>query len=76
MKSSNEIERSEPRVTNRMPSVVAQKLQEAADLTGSTLNQFMVQALLEKAERVIDREKAIQLSDKDAAMLLFAGHPS
>jgi uncharacterized protein (DUF1778 family) len=70
MKSTDEIERAEPRVTNRMPQAVAQKLQEAADLTGATLNQFMVQASLEKAERIIDREKTIPLSAKDAAMLL------
>jgi uncharacterized protein (DUF1778 family) len=58
------------RITNRVPQTIALKLQEAADLTGSTLNQFMVQAALEKAERIIDREKTIYFSVNDAAMLM------
>ena len=58
------------RITNRVPQTIAIKLQEAADLTGATLNQFMVQAALEKAERIIDREKTIYYSVNDAAMLI------
>ncbi len=58
------------RITNRVPQPIALKLQEAADLTGATLNQFMVQAALEKAEKIIDREKTIYLSKDDAAMLI------
>lgn len=58
------------RITNRVPQPIALKLQEAADLTGATLNQFMVQAALEKAQRIIDREKTIYYSINDAAMLI------
>jgi uncharacterized protein (DUF1778 family) len=58
------------RITNRVPQTVAIKLQEAADLTGSTLNQFMVQAALEKAEKLIAREKIIYFSKNDAAMII------
>jgi uncharacterized protein (DUF1778 family) len=58
------------RITNRVPQPIALKLQEAADLTGATLNQFMVQAALEKAEKIIDREKTIYFSKNDAAMLI------
>jgi uncharacterized protein (DUF1778 family) len=58
------------RITNRIPQPIAHKLQEAADLTGATLNQFMVQAALEKAEKIIDREKTIYFSKNDAAMLI------
>lgn len=61
---------SRDRITNRVPQPIARKLQEAADLTGATLNQFMVQAALEKAERVIEREKTIYYSANDAAMLI------
>lgn len=60
----------EQRVTNRVPKNVALKLQEAAELTGATMNQFMVQASLEKAEKIIDREKTIQFSNADAAMII------
>lgn len=64
------------RITNRIPQTVALKLQEAAELTGASLNQFMVQAALEKAERIIDREKTIFFSQKDAAMLInLLDHP-
>jgi uncharacterized protein (DUF1778 family) len=58
------------RITNRVPQPIALKLQEAADLTGATLNQFMVQAALEKAEKIIEREKTIYFSKADAAMLI------
>lgn len=58
------------RITNRVPQSIALKLQEAAELTGATLNQFMIQASLEKAERVIDREKTIHFSKNDAAMII------
>lgn len=58
------------RITNRVPQAVSLKLQEAAELTGATLNQFMVQASLEKAERIIEREKTIHFSMNDAAMII------
>ncbi|WP_215404766.1 DUF1778 domain-containing protein [Janthinobacterium sp. JC611] len=58
------------RITNRIPQTITLKLQEAAALTGATLNQFMVQASLEKAERIIDREKTIHFSKNDAAMII------
>lgn len=58
------------RITNRVPQAIALKLQEAAELTGATLNQFMVQASLEKAEKIIDREKTIHFSKNDAALIM------
>lgn len=58
------------RITTRISSQVAVKLQEAAELTGATLNQFMVQAALEKAQRIIDRENLIMFSAEDAAMFI------
>lgn len=58
------------RITNRVPQTITLKLQEAAELTGATLNQFMVQASLEKAEKIIEREKTIHFSKSDAAMII------
>jgi uncharacterized protein (DUF1778 family) len=58
------------RITARVSNPIVEKLQEAADLTGATLNQFLVQAALEKAERVIEREHTIRYNREDAAMLL------
>jgi uncharacterized protein (DUF1778 family) len=57
------------RITARVSLSIQEKLQEAADLTGATLNQFVVQTALEKAEQLIERETAIRLTRKDAAML-------
>lgn len=61
---------SSDRITNRVSKSIALKLQEAADLSGATLNQFMVQASLEKAEKILDREKTIYFSKNDAAMII------
>jgi uncharacterized protein (DUF1778 family) len=58
------------RITARVSSQIAEKLQEAADLTGATLNQFLVQAALEKAHIVIEREQVIRYTREDAAMLI------
>ena len=58
------------RITARISSSVAETLNSAAELTGTTLNNFVVQAALEKAQKIVDREKFIQVSQNDAAMLL------
>lgn len=58
------------RITARVPQNVQDILQQAADLQGSTLNQFVVQAALTEARRVIERDRVIQLSSDDAAFLL------
>lgn len=58
------------RITARVSQSVQEKLQAAADLQGATLNQFVVQSALEKAERIIDRETTISLTRRDAAMLI------
>ncbi|MES2259937.1 MAG: DUF1778 domain-containing protein [Pseudomonadota bacterium] len=58
------------RITARVSHLIAEKLQEAADLSGATLNQFLVQAALEKAERIIEHERAIRFSAEDAAMFI------
>lgn len=58
------------RITARVSSAIAETLNEAAELTGTTINNFVVQAALKEAQRVIDREKTISVSRNDAAMLL------
>lgn len=57
------------RITARVSLSIQEKIQEAADLTGATLNQFLVQSALERAEQLIERETIISLTHKDAAML-------
>jgi uncharacterized protein (DUF1778 family) len=58
------------RITARVTSSVAETLNEAASLTGTTLNNFVVQAALKEAHRIIDREKTIYVSPTDTSMLL------
>jgi uncharacterized protein (DUF1778 family) len=58
------------RISARVSAAVAETLNEAADLTGTTLSSFVVQAALKEAQRVIDREKTIYMSNRDVAMLL------
>lgn len=58
------------RITARVSSAIAETLNEAADLAGTTISNFVVQAALKEAQRVIDREKTIYISKNDAAMLL------
>ena len=58
------------RLTTRITEHVQEKLQVAADLTGATLNQFIVQAALEKADKVIENESAIILTRRESLRLL------
>lgn len=44
-------------------------LQQAADLVGTTLNQFIVQSALDKAQQIIESETVIHLSRPDAEVL-------
>src|SRR5450631_307107 len=58
------------RIAARVPQHVQATLQQAADMLGATLNQFVVQAALNEAQRVIERGRVIHLSGNDAAFLL------
>ncbi len=58
------------RITARISSTVAETLNAAAELTGTTLNNFVVQAALEKAQKIVDRENLMHVSRQDAGMLL------
>jgi uncharacterized protein (DUF1778 family) len=58
------------RITARVPQAVQDTLEQAAELLGATLNQFVVQAALSEARRVIERDRVIHLSSTDAAFLM------
>ena len=64
--------RQEARVSARVPKRVQDRLQYAADLTGATLNQFMVQSALKEAEAIIEKENRITLSKRDAEVFFRA----
>jgi len=56
------------RITARVSEQIKDTLITAADLTGATLNQFLVQSALEKAESIIEKDKIIHLSNKDTQL--------
>ncbi|MBV8048061.1 MAG: DUF1778 domain-containing protein [Paludibacterium sp.] len=58
------------RLTTRITEHVQEKLQAAADIMGATLNQFVVQAALEKADKVIESESSIVLTRRESMRLL------
>lgn len=58
------------RITARVSLAVEERLKEAAELTGATVNQFLVQAALEKADRIIDRERLVKVTCEDAVLLI------
>jgi uncharacterized protein (DUF1778 family) len=58
------------RRTARVSGPAQRKLQVAADLIGATVNQFVVQAAIEKANRNIERESVMLLSSRESARLL------
>jgi uncharacterized protein (DUF1778 family) len=58
------------RIGARVPREVYETLCRAAELTGATVNQFLVQAALKEAQSVIEREGVIRLSARDWTWLL------
>ncbi len=58
------------RIGARVPHEVYKTLCRAAELTGATVNQFLVQAALKEAQEVIEREEVIRLSPRDWNWLL------
>ena len=58
------------RLTTRITDHVQMTLQAAADLVGATVNQFVVQAALEKAEKIMETEAVMVLSRQESLRLL------
>lgn len=57
---------AEERIPARMPSAVYDRIVEAAQSVGATLNQFLVQSALEKANEILERDRVIKLSATSA----------
>jgi uncharacterized protein (DUF1778 family) len=54
------------RLTARVPAKMREALERAARLQGATLNQFVVQSAFHEAQRILERETVIRLSQRDA----------
>ncbi len=64
------------RLTARIPSRLRDTLEQAAELQGATLNQLVAQSALAEAQRVLEREAQIQLSQRDAQKVFgLLAHP-
>jgi uncharacterized protein (DUF1778 family) len=72
----NVLEEPRKRITARVSDTVRVTLEQAAELLGATVNQFVVQTAYQEAQRVIERESVIRLSQKDARKVLsLLDHP-
>lgn len=64
------IEEPRKRITVRVSGSVRSTLEQAAELLGATVNQFVVQTAYQEAQRILERESVIRLSQKDARKIL------
>jgi uncharacterized protein (DUF1778 family) len=70
------IEEPRKRITARISENVRGTLEQAAELLGATVNQFVVQTAYLEAQRVIERESVIRLSQRDASQVFsLLDHP-
>lgn len=58
------------RITTRVTGHVQEKLEMAAMLVGATVNQFVVQTALERAEKIIENESSMILTRRESLRLL------
>ena len=58
------------RITARVTESMRDTMEQAAELVGATLNQFVVQIAYLEAQRLIERESVIRLFQKDARKVL------
>jgi len=56
------------RVSARVNPKVYETLSQAAELTGATLNQFIVRSAYEKAQEVIEKERFIRMTSRSASV--------
>jgi uncharacterized protein (DUF1778 family) len=59
------------RISARVDEEVFETLKRAASLVGSTVNQFLVQSAVERAQNVIEEQNIIRLN-ADSAKKFFA----
>ena len=68
----NEHESATDRITARVPQSTRSIIERAAAIYGATINQFIVQAAVERANEVLQSIESIKLSTRDAKIFLNA----
>ncbi len=62
-----------PRITARVDADTQALLSQAAAIAGmSSINSFVLSAAIEKAKKIMERERSLKLSQRDAVMLVEA----
>ena len=62
-----------PRITARVDEDTQELLAQAASIAGmSSINSFVLSAAIERAKEIIERERTLKLSQRDAMMLVSA----
>jgi len=67
--------KSEPaddRITARVPRTTRTTIERAAAIYGATINQFIVQAAVERANEVLRSMEMVKLSSRDAQVFIEA----
>lgn len=64
------IERKTERITARVAPAALEKIEYAALVQGSTVNQFLVSSALDIAESIIENERRIRLSKEEVKKFL------
>lgn len=65
-------ERKETRLVARTSTEIQEIIQKAADYSGATLSQFLIDSAMERARAVIERTHLLQLSVSGAEALFKA----
>ena len=59
---TSQVDRSKPRLVARTSAEVQEIIQRAADYSGTTLSQFIVESSVERARAIIERTHSLKLT--------------
>ncbi len=65
-------ETSDDRITARLPRSTRSIIERAAAIYGASINQFIVQAAVERANTVLQSMETVKLSSRDAQLFMDA----
>jgi uncharacterized protein (DUF1778 family) len=63
---------SDDRIVSRVPHSNRTIIERAAAVYGATINQFMIQAALDRANQILAEEEQLRLSERDSRLFLDA----
>lgn len=69
---AKKVEPADERITARVPRSTRSVIERAAALYGATINQFIVQAAVERANDVLRSMETVKLSSRDAQLFMDA----